>query len=218
MKVSSWGSWETAPSAAKPGCWSTSWDTLPGFHWGRCAPQRYCGGRCTSSSGSMRAATAITPCLKNWRTSASSARESGTRRSRRRSGVMWGCWRGIAGATLIIGLIFSISGVRGMGSSRRSSRVGCGLLGAVGLGVAAGAWAATATAATAVPGAVALATEAPATQDLDKLMGLLAQRQHGHVTFVEEHFLAVLDRPVESSGELLYDAPDHLEKRTLKPK
>jgi hypothetical protein len=75
-----------------------------------------------------------------------------------------------------------------------------------------------AAATTAAPGAVTLATEAPSTQDLDKLMGLLAQRQHGHVTFVEEHFLAVLDRPVESSGELLYDAPDHLEKRTLKPK
>src|SRR5450756_1282587 len=28
----------------------------------------------------------------------------------------------------------------------------------------------------------------------------------------------MLDRPVESSGELLYDAPDHLEKRTVKPK
>jgi hypothetical protein len=54
--------------------------------------------------------------------------------------------------------------------------------------------------------------------DLDALMGVLAQRKHGHVTFVEEHFLAVLDRPVESSGELLYDAPDRLEKRTLKPK
>jgi len=53
---------------------------------------------------------------------------------------------------------------------------------------------------------------------LDALMSLLAQRKHGHVSFVEEHFLAVLDRPVESSGELLYDAPDHLEKRTLKPK
>ena len=135
-----------------------------------------------------------------------------------------------------------------MGSSRRGSRAGCGLQGAVVLGVAAGAWGAAvaaapavaagagvrvavaasavpgagvrvAAAASAVPGAVALATEAPSsTQDLDKLMGLLAQRQHGHVTFVEEHFLAVLDRPVESSGELLYDAPDHLEKRTLKPK
>jgi hypothetical protein len=53
---------------------------------------------------------------------------------------------------------------------------------------------------------------------LDEVMGSLAQRQHGHVTFVEEHFLRVLDRPVESSGELLYDAPDRLEKRTLKPK
>ena len=64
----------------------------------------------------------------------------------------------------------------------------------------------------------AAATAQDLAQDLDKLMALLAQRQHGHVTFVEEHFLAVLDRPVESSGELLYDAPDHLEKRTLKPK
>jgi hypothetical protein len=54
--------------------------------------------------------------------------------------------------------------------------------------------------------------------DLDALMSLLAQRKHGHVSFVEEHHLAVLDRPVESSGELLYDAPDRLEKRTLKPK
>jgi len=54
--------------------------------------------------------------------------------------------------------------------------------------------------------------------DLDGLMSLLAQRKHGHVTFVEEHFLAVLDKPLESSGELLYDAPDRLEKRTLHPK
>jgi len=117
-----------------------------------------------------------------------------------------------------------------MGSSRRSSRAGCGLLGTIVLACAASVAATpaiaagadtgvkVAVAATAVPGAVALATEAPSTQDLDKLMGLLAQRQHGHVTFVEEHFLAVLDRPVESSGELLYDAPDHLEKRTLEPK
>jgi Outer membrane lipoprotein carrier protein LolA-like len=65
---------------------------------------------------------------------------------------------------------------------------------------------------------VAAASAAAAAQDLDRLMTLLAQRQHGHVSFVEEHFLAVLDRPVESSGELLYDAPDRLEKRTLKPK
>ncbi len=64
----------------------------------------------------------------------------------------------------------------------------------------------------------AIAVNATPTSSRDALMGLLAKRQHGHVTFVEEHFIGVLDRPVESSGELLYDAPDRLEKRTLKPK
>ncbi len=54
--------------------------------------------------------------------------------------------------------------------------------------------------------------------DLDQIMGALAQRQHGHVTFTEEKFLKLLDRPVKSTGELLYDAPDRLEKRTLTPK
>ncbi|MGH8137379.1 MAG: LolA family protein [Steroidobacteraceae bacterium] len=54
--------------------------------------------------------------------------------------------------------------------------------------------------------------------DIDRLMSALAQRKHGHVTFVEHKYIAILDRPVESSGELLYDAPDRLEKRTDKPK
>jgi len=54
--------------------------------------------------------------------------------------------------------------------------------------------------------------------DLDRIMSALAQRKHGHVTFVEKKFIAMLDRPVESSGELLYDAPDRLEKKTLKPR
>ena len=57
-----------------------------------------------------------------------------------------------------------------------------------------------------------------ADSDLDRLMSALAQRTHGHVTFEEKKFIALLDRPVESSGELLYEAPDHLEKRTLKPR
>ena len=57
-----------------------------------------------------------------------------------------------------------------------------------------------------------------ADSDLDKLMSALAERKHGHVTFAEKKFIAMLDRPVESSGELLYDAPDRLEKKTLKPK
>jgi hypothetical protein len=53
---------------------------------------------------------------------------------------------------------------------------------------------------------------------LDEVMQLLAQRRHGHVTFTEVHKLAMLDQPLHSSGELLYDAPDRLEKRTLQPK
>lgn len=65
---------------------------------------------------------------------------------------------------------------------------------------------------------VAMAQAAAPAQDLDALMALLAQRQHGHVSFTEKHFLRVLDRPVESSGELFYEAPDRLEKRTLKPR
>jgi Outer membrane lipoprotein carrier protein LolA-like len=52
---------------------------------------------------------------------------------------------------------------------------------------------------------------------LDQVMQLLAMRQHGQVEFVEQHFIAILDHPVESSGVLSYDAPDRLEKRTLKP-
>jgi hypothetical protein len=54
--------------------------------------------------------------------------------------------------------------------------------------------------------------------DLNEVMRLLAMRQHGRVDFVEQHFLSVLKRPTESSGILRYDAPDHLEKRTLEPR
>jgi hypothetical protein len=72
----------------------------------------------------------------------------------------------------------------------------------------------------AASGAVAETSSAPRTamNDLDALMGLLAMRQHGRVEFIEQQFLAVLDHPIESSGELRYDAPDHLEKRTLLPR
>ena len=52
---------------------------------------------------------------------------------------------------------------------------------------------------------------------LDALMHELAVRRSSHVTFTEVRRLAVLDRPLESSGELLYEAPDRLEKRIEKP-
>lgn len=53
--------------------------------------------------------------------------------------------------------------------------------------------------------------------ELDEVMGLLAMRRHASAEFIEQQFLAILDHPIESSGELRYDAPDRLEKRTLKP-
>ena len=53
---------------------------------------------------------------------------------------------------------------------------------------------------------------------LGELMKVLAQRKHGKVTYSEEDYLGILERPVKSSGVLVYDAPGHLEKRTLRPK
>ena len=67
-------------------------------------------------------------------------------------------------------------------------------------------------------GGITPARAAPADlRDLDQVMAMLAMRQHGRVEFIEQQFLKVLSHPIESSGELRYDAPDRLEKRTLKP-
>jgi outer membrane lipoprotein-sorting protein len=54
--------------------------------------------------------------------------------------------------------------------------------------------------------------------NIDQLMQLLAGAKPERARFVEKKYLSMLDRPVESSGELRYTAPDRLEKRTLKPK
>lgn len=54
--------------------------------------------------------------------------------------------------------------------------------------------------------------------DIDQLMRGLAQTHSDHARFVEKKYIAMLDKPVESSGELFYTAPDYLEKRTIKPK
>lgn len=59
---------------------------------------------------------------------------------------------------------------------------------------------------------------ADADDGLVQLMQQLALRQHRHANFVERQFIAILDRPLEASGELFYDAPDHLEKRTRTPR
>jgi len=54
--------------------------------------------------------------------------------------------------------------------------------------------------------------------DIDRLMHGMAQTRSDHASFTEKKYIAMLEGPVESSGELFYTAPDHLEKRTLKPK
>lgn len=54
--------------------------------------------------------------------------------------------------------------------------------------------------------------------DLAQLMALLHASRPERARFNETQSLAMLDRPLESSGELLFRPPDHLEKRTLAPR
>ncbi len=87
----------------------------------------------------------------------------------------------------------------------------------------AGRWAArafaVATVALAALGAApARAADAGVPWSLDRLMSTLAQHKSGRATFVETKYLSIAAQPVESSGELVFVAPDHLEKHTLKPK
>lgn len=50
------------------------------------------------------------------------------------------------------------------------------------------------------------------------LLQTLAQTKSGRAYFVEKKYISILDKPVESSGELTFTAPDRLEKKTTKPK
>jgi outer membrane lipoprotein-sorting protein len=66
--------------------------------------------------------------------------------------------------------------------------------------------------------AAALAVCAQAQElTLDAILGQFAQRAHGHVLYSEQVDSALLEHPLHTSGELFFDAPDRLEKRTLKP-
>ena len=56
------------------------------------------------------------------------------------------------------------------------------------------------------------------TWTLDRLMSTLAHNKSGRATFTETKYLSIAEQPVESSGELVFVAPDHLEKHTLRPK
>ncbi|MBN3736602.1 MULTISPECIES: outer membrane lipoprotein carrier protein LolA [unclassified Burkholderia] len=81
---------------------------------------------------------------------------------------------------------------------------------------------AVAVAATAAMAALAATPAQPADTapawNLDRLMSTLAQHKSGRATFTETKTLSIATQPVESSGELVFVAPDHLEKHTLSPK
>jgi hypothetical protein len=69
--------------------------------------------------------------------------------------------------------------------------------------------------------ALLLALSMPASADelgVAQLFETLARNKPGRATFVERKYLSLLDKPVESRGELAFTPPDRLEKRTLSPK
>ena len=53
---------------------------------------------------------------------------------------------------------------------------------------------------------------------VDPLMELLANHGGGRVGFVERKFLAILDQPIESTGEMEYSPPARLLRQTLTPR
>ena len=63
-----------------------------------------------------------------------------------------------------------------------------------------------------------LATLAHAAFGVEQLMAELARNPGGQAKFVEKRYLALLDKPVVATGEMFYNAPDRLEKRTYTPK
>ncbi|HET8710524.1 MAG TPA: outer membrane lipoprotein carrier protein LolA, partial [Spongiibacteraceae bacterium] len=50
------------------------------------------------------------------------------------------------------------------------------------------------------------------------LMHLLSLQKTRKAAFTEKKYIAALQEPLESSGELSFTAPDRLEKRIIKPK
>ncbi|MDP3701862.1 MAG: LolA-related protein [Hylemonella sp.] len=60
--------------------------------------------------------------------------------------------------------------------------------------------------------------QAQATFGVEQLFALMAGQKRLTTTYTEQKFIKGLDAPVESSGELLFEAPSRMVKRTLLPK
>jgi hypothetical protein len=61
------------------------------------------------------------------------------------------------------------------------------------------------------------AAAATPADSIAELLSGFAQHPHEHARFVEQTYSRVLKHPSETTGELHFDAPDRLEKRTLTP-
>ena len=66
-------------------------------------------------------------------------------------------------------------------------------------------------------GMMALAPSFAAGWDVETLMALLRAHPPGRAHFVETKEVSILDRPLESSGELVFTPPDRLEKHVTSP-
>jgi hypothetical protein len=64
---------------------------------------------------------------------------------------------------------------------------------------------------------IASAAPAAGNWSLERLLAGFATAHEARATFIERKHVSLLDRPLVSSGELRFDAPDRLEKRTLRP-
>jgi hypothetical protein len=53
---------------------------------------------------------------------------------------------------------------------------------------------------------------------LERLLAGFAAQRESRASFVEKKIVQVLERPLVSSGELSFEAPDRLEKKTLRPR
>ncbi|HYC38011.1 MAG TPA: LolA-related protein [Usitatibacter sp.] len=54
--------------------------------------------------------------------------------------------------------------------------------------------------------------------DVGSLFAMLARERPPRAQFAEKKYMALLDKPLEASGELAFTPPHTIEKRTLKPR
>jgi len=54
--------------------------------------------------------------------------------------------------------------------------------------------------------------------NITELMHVLAQVKSSHASFVETKYIGFLDKPIQSSGNMRFVAPDTLEMHTVKPR